>query len=119
MYQNRFRRFAITLFRASESSPVEPGELQPEILQDSAWGWNGFSSEPVDIQFVPGDHVTMMTQPHVQVLAERLNASIKQRTRWNVVDWLWHLCPIHINSRSISNEAKSKSKRHQAKTRRH
>lgn len=74
----QIQAIAITLFRASESSPVEPGELQPEILQDSAWGWNGFSSEPVDIQFVPGDHVTMMTQPHVQVLAERLNASIKQ-----------------------------------------
>jgi thioesterase domain-containing protein len=27
---------------------------------------------------VPGDHITMMTEPHVQVLAERLKACLNQ-----------------------------------------
>ncbi|MEH2062640.1 MAG: amino acid adenylation domain-containing protein [Nostoc sp.] len=69
---------AITLFRASESAPEEPTALPSELLEDLAWGWSAFSSEPVDVQFVPGSHVTMMTQPHVQVLAERLKACIEQ-----------------------------------------
>ncbi|MBU7585508.1 MAG: non-ribosomal peptide synthase/polyketide synthase [Nostoc sp. TH1S01] len=69
----------ITLLRSSETSVEEPiGELPSEILQDSAWGWNKFSAAPVDVQFVPGNHTTMMTQPHVQVLAERLKALIEQ-----------------------------------------
>ncbi len=76
----------ITLFRASESIPEEEAALPSEFLQDVSWGWNGFLKEPVDIQFVPGNHVSMMTLPHVQVLAERLNACIKQRTTLNVVD---------------------------------
>ncbi|MBE9228019.1 non-ribosomal peptide synthase/polyketide synthase [Phormidium sp. LEGE 05292] len=69
----------IALLRSSETSVEEPiGELPSEILQDSAWGWNKFSAAPVDVQFVPGNHTTMMTQPHVQVLAERLRALIEQ-----------------------------------------
>ncbi|MBP5971508.1 amino acid adenylation domain-containing protein [Brasilonema sp. CT11] len=69
----------ITLLRASEISVKEPTSRLPSgILQDSAWGWNKFSAQPVDVHFVPGNHVTMMTQPHVQVLAEQLKASIHQ-----------------------------------------
>jgi thioesterase domain-containing protein len=68
----------ITLLRSSETSVEEPiGELPSEISQDSAWGWNKFSAAPVDVQFVPGNHTTMMTQPHVQILAERLKAFIE------------------------------------------
>ncbi len=72
----------ITLLRASETSVVEESnsEVISEILQDSTWGWSKFSTEPVDIHFVPGNHVTMMTQPHVQVLAERLKACIEEAT---------------------------------------
>ena len=72
----------ITFLRASETSAVEESnsEVISEILQDSTWGWSKFSSEPVDIHFVPGNHVTMMTQPHVQILAERLKACIEEAT---------------------------------------
>ncbi|MUG94289.1 amino acid adenylation domain-containing protein [Scytonema sp. UIC 10036] len=69
----------ITLFRASEYYQQEPPEIKNAGLsQDLAWGWNAFSSKPVDVQFIPGNHTTMMTQPHVQVLAERLKACIEQ-----------------------------------------
>jgi len=73
----------ITLFCSSEFLSDEPIVLPSEFLQDESWGWSQFSSEPVDIQLVPGNHVSMMTQPHVQVLAERLNACMKQRSRLN------------------------------------
>ncbi|MBN4004268.1 non-ribosomal peptide synthetase [Nostoc sp. LPT] len=69
----------ITLLRASEASVEEPTSQFPsEILQDTAWGWSKFSCEPVDIHFVPGNHITMMTQPHVQILAEQLRACIQK-----------------------------------------
>ncbi|WP_442941022.1 amino acid adenylation domain-containing protein [Nostoc sp.] len=70
----------ITLLRASETPAVEESnnEVVSEILQDLTWGWSKFSTEPVDIHFVSGNHVTMMNQPNVQVLAERLKACIEE-----------------------------------------
>ncbi|MBR8838803.1 MAG: amino acid adenylation domain-containing protein [Stigonema ocellatum SAG 48.90 = DSM 106950] len=73
IYQDR-----ITLLRASEISPEHFPNRFSEILQDLAMGWSKFSCEPVDIHFVPGNHVTMMNEPHVQVLAKRLKACIQQ-----------------------------------------
>ena len=66
----------ITLFQASKVNPEEAiGDDQPsEILRDAAWGWGQFSEEPVEVHVIPGDHLTMMTEPYVQVLAERLKA---------------------------------------------
>lgn len=68
----------ITFFRASENNPEDFVSLTEfsEILQDPTWGWNEFSAEPVELYFVPGDHVTMMTKPHVWTLAERLQICI-------------------------------------------
>ncbi|MEH2088955.1 non-ribosomal peptide synthetase [Nostoc sp.] len=68
---------SITLLRTSQTNLEEPIN-QPEILQDLDLGWNKFSAEPVNVYFVPGNHVTIITQPYVQVLAERLKACIEQ-----------------------------------------
>ncbi|MDF5720953.1 MAG: amino acid adenylation domain-containing protein [Rhizonema sp. PD37] len=69
----------IALLRSSEASVEDSAsELPSKILQDVVWGWGEFSAEPVNIHFVPGNHITMMTQPHVQVLAEELRACIQE-----------------------------------------
>jgi thioesterase domain-containing protein len=68
----------ITLLRASETPPERLASKFSEISQDSTWGWSEYSCEPVDIHFVPGNHITMMAEPHVQVLAERLKVCIEQ-----------------------------------------
>ena len=71
----------ITLFRSRDEVRPEGalGDDQlSEILRDAAWGWGQFSEEPVEVHVVPGDHITMMTDPHVQVLAERLKACLNQ-----------------------------------------
>jgi amino acid adenylation domain-containing protein len=60
IYSNR-----ITLFRASE-----------EFRDDPTMGWDQVSSEPVETYSVPGDHITMVTEPHVRVLAEKLRACL-------------------------------------------
>jgi amino acid adenylation domain-containing protein len=68
----------ITFFQAEELNqedfPSVPEYL--EIINDRVWGWSEFSNGAVDLQVVPGDHVTMMTEPHVKVLAERLQICI-------------------------------------------
>ncbi|GAX45459.1 amino acid adenylation domain-containing protein [Tolypothrix sp. NIES-4075] len=69
----------IALLRASETAIEQPdSELHSQILQDSALGWSKFSTEPVDIHFAPGNHVTMMNPPHVQSLAECFKVCIEQ-----------------------------------------
>ncbi|MBE9227620.1 hypothetical protein IQ264_19510, partial [Phormidium sp. LEGE 05292] len=81
----QFHAVPVTVFRSKEVFAVDESEISdPEILEytknarDKALGWSAFSSQPVDVHFVPGDHVTILRLPHVQVLAERLNACIQQ-----------------------------------------
>ena len=69
----------LTILRANEDLPEDPnGYLNAEVSQDLSLGWSEFSSEPVDIHFVLGNHITIMVEPHVQVLAEKLKACIQQ-----------------------------------------
>ncbi len=65
----------ITLFKASER--IEENALN-EIKSDPTWGWNQYAEGSVDALMVPGDHFSMMNQPHVQVLAEKLKVCFEQ-----------------------------------------
>ncbi|MGF1481220.1 MAG: amino acid adenylation domain-containing protein, partial [Cyanophyceae cyanobacterium] len=44
--------------------------------EEPTWGWSRFASDPVELHIVPGDHLTMFTPPHVQVLAQRLRSCL-------------------------------------------
>jgi amino acid adenylation domain-containing protein len=58
----------VTLFRASEESH--------EGSQEPGMGWSAWAMGGVEIHEVPGDHLSMMHEPHVQVLAQRLHACL-------------------------------------------
>jgi thioesterase domain-containing protein/phosphohistidine swiveling domain-containing protein/acyl carrier protein len=82
---NMFRSYApgsmpldapITLFRAKE--PHFTMESYEEFLKEPDMGWKRFSEKPVEIVEVPGNHVTMISEPHVRVLAEKLNESMEK-----------------------------------------
>ena len=66
----------ITLFRAQEINPQQ--ENSSLVFQDQAWGWNNFSDGEVEIYTVPGSHLSMMSEPHVKVLAQQLQKSLDQ-----------------------------------------
>ncbi len=69
----------ITLFRSSEVYPwVSNTSVFNEIQQDASFGWEKLSMKPVEFHSVPGDHVTMMLEPHVQVLAQQLRLSLQE-----------------------------------------
>jgi amino acid adenylation domain-containing protein len=68
----------ITLLRASEISEEEQGRSEyVSRLEDVTLGWNQFSTQAIDVHFVPGTHLTMMKPPHVQVLGKYLQAYIR------------------------------------------
>lgn len=69
----------LTVIRANEDLPEDPNsELASEATADFSLGWSEFSTEPVDIHYVLGNHVSIMAEPHVQILAEQLKACIQK-----------------------------------------
>jgi thioesterase domain-containing protein len=54
---------AIALFRTCESLRKS---------DDSTLGWSQLVTSGVQVHFIPGNHLTMLRKPHVQVLAEQL-----------------------------------------------
>jgi amino acid adenylation domain-containing protein len=67
----------ITMFRAAEPDAYHLKYPDP-ILADPARGWGRLSTEPVDVQVVPGNHVTICREPNVKVLAEKLMACLEE-----------------------------------------
>ncbi|MEH2221573.1 amino acid adenylation domain-containing protein [Nostoc sp.] len=69
----------LTIIRAKEDLSDDPNShLNSEDSQDLSLGWSEFCTEPIDIHFVLGNHITLMAEPHVQVLAEHLKDCIKE-----------------------------------------
>ena len=67
-YEPRVYPGQITLFRASE--PPEDGPQEPDL------GWGRLAARGVEIHEVPGDHLSMIHEPHVHVLTERLRVCL-------------------------------------------
>ena len=65
----------IALFQSTENEPgEEPPSAEVARLRESvSWGWQRYSSSAVRVTRVPGDHVTMLLEPHVRTLADQLN----------------------------------------------
>ena len=60
----------ITLLLASERSGAVP--------QDPTLGWGKLATGGIEVQPVPGNHYTILREPHVQVLAERLRTALRE-----------------------------------------
>ena len=58
----------LSLFRAAGA------EFDPGLGDDLGWG--RFTPRPVDVHELPGDHITLMAEPNVAVLARRLRACL-------------------------------------------
>ena len=67
---------AIALFRTSESQKKS---------DDSTLGWNQLAISGVQVNSIPGNHLTMLRKPHVQVLAERLRKSLGSRATTEIL----------------------------------
>lgn len=60
----------ITLFRTAK--PFEKAK------QDSTLGWNELAAGGVEVHQVPGNHLTMLRKPHVQILAKQLQECVEK-----------------------------------------
>ena len=63
----------ITLFRATGNSMSHPAGVKLSAPRlDPFLGWGEVSSRPIEVDDVPGDHESLIREPHVQTLAECL-----------------------------------------------
>ncbi|QDE91211.1 non-ribosomal peptide synthetase [Myxococcus xanthus] len=67
----------VALFRAQERHE-EDGIVPESFAGDPSWGWGRHASTAVTPVTVPGDHMTMLAAPHVQVLAEHVRQGLVQ-----------------------------------------
>ncbi len=59
----------VTLFNAAEKDPA--------LISDPHYGWIGLADE-IEIHEVPGNHDTMLTEPNVRMLAQKLDESLRR-----------------------------------------
>ena len=73
-------RTPITLLRASLVGEFDFLPDEAITLKDPNWGWGELAegSRPIELHLVPGNHFTMMSDPHVQVLAEQLRVCLEK-----------------------------------------
>jgi amino acid adenylation domain-containing protein len=68
----------VALLRANEIHIEDTGIAMNLRANDDTWGWNQLAPTNVEMRIVPGDHVTMMAEPHVRTLAFELAACIRK-----------------------------------------
>lgn len=66
----------ITLLRALEVLAEDSGGVFAQSFRQPALGWGELSTELIEIHEVPGDHITMLAEPHVRVLADKLKSCL-------------------------------------------
>jgi thioesterase domain-containing protein/acyl carrier protein len=73
----------ITLFRAAEPVTSEPAMGQPadQQQQEPTLGWAQFMQRAVEVIAVPGNHLSMMARPHVEVLAQQMWTTLSAAER--------------------------------------
>jgi amino acid adenylation domain-containing protein len=48
--------------------PAEPEDADPH------WGWDPLVHDGLDVEILPGEHITMLSEPHLSAVVERLRA---------------------------------------------
>jgi thioesterase domain-containing protein len=76
-YEPAFYPGRVTLFKASAlpAIPAIPADTAP--TGDEDYGWGEISGEPVEVCAVPGTHTGILAEPHVQTLAQELEARLE------------------------------------------
>jgi thioesterase domain-containing protein len=72
-YRPRACSAPLVLFRAAETMDEE--------LTDTSYGWSRLAEGPLEVEVVTGDHFTMLDEPHVSLLAEKLRVHLAQSVR--------------------------------------
>jgi thioesterase domain-containing protein len=70
------KKFAISLLRANEIMTDFLEGMPEELRSDPGWGWGQYALGDLRVEFVDGNHLTMMTKPHAIKLADLICSSL-------------------------------------------
>jgi amino acid adenylation domain-containing protein len=73
-YPSCTRPIHIALIRTEELHPDDYRANYLELFQDPTYGWHAFSDGEVQVSYLKGDHISMLTKPYVDDLALQLRA---------------------------------------------
>lgn len=57
---------------------LRSSECAPGIYDDADRGWSGMLAGGLEIHEIPGDHMSMVYEPNVRKVAERLTQCLKE-----------------------------------------
>jgi amino acid adenylation domain-containing protein len=75
-YRPRACSAPLVLFRAAETLDEE--------LTDATYGWSRLAEGSLEVEVVSGNHFTMLDEPHVSLLAEKLRVRLARANRGEV-----------------------------------
>jgi acyl-CoA synthetase (AMP-forming)/AMP-acid ligase II/thioesterase domain-containing protein/acyl carrier protein len=64
----------ITLLRTEDQHRDEAVGIQHDLL----FGWGDFATGGIDMHYIPGSHLNLIAEPHVQLLAEKLKVCLER-----------------------------------------
>nr|ALT22083.1 nonribosomal peptide synthetase [Anabaena sp. XPORK15F] len=65
-------KLPIVLFRSQGGFGEELDVMKEEWFSVEDWGWSDYASKSVNVEWISGDHHTMMATPNVEILAEKM-----------------------------------------------
>lgn len=66
----------LTLFIAENPTTEDHHSKPHDLATDPTLGWSTLVGDRVECYLVPGDHISLMTRPHVETLAARLKSCL-------------------------------------------
>jgi thioesterase domain-containing protein len=73
----------MTLFLSADIAPEDFRARDRKLRDDPALGWGELVSGAIETHIVPGDHISMLNHPHVQILAQKLASCLDQASRYS------------------------------------
>ncbi|WP_066383167.1 non-ribosomal peptide synthetase [Anabaena sp. CA = ATCC 33047] len=77
-YRAKLYSGKVSFFQASHSLNIQEVEQISQDANERILAWNQLVQEITDVHILPGDHYTILEEPHVQVLAEKLKHALEQ-----------------------------------------
>jgi thioesterase domain-containing protein/glycosyltransferase involved in cell wall biosynthesis len=73
----RAHRRAVLAYRVSETYPGRLTLFRAGPTSEGDLGWGRVSAQPVEVHDMPGGHYGLLSEPHVRVLADRLEEHLR------------------------------------------
>jgi amino acid adenylation domain-containing protein/non-ribosomal peptide synthase protein (TIGR01720 family) len=85
---NVYKTNALTRYRPERIIPMKidlflASNGESQLLESEDWGWQRFAGGTVEVQIVPGTHISVMQEPNVRLLAAQLKRLLSTQSAFS------------------------------------